>query len=39
MRREFWLENLKGRYYSRDLGVNVRIILKVILRNMFGEVG
>jgi hypothetical protein len=29
--RIFWLENLKGRDHSEDIGVGVRIILKWIL--------
>jgi hypothetical protein len=28
----FWLESMKGRDYSEDLGVGLRIILKCILR-------
>jgi len=31
MRRKFWLENLKGRDYSEDIGVDGRITLGWIL--------
>jgi hypothetical protein len=31
----FWLENLKGKYQSEDLGIHGRIILEWIL----GEIG
>jgi hypothetical protein len=33
-----WLENLKGRDHSKDLGVDVRIILEWILGKESGEV-
>jgi hypothetical protein len=32
MHAEFWLESLKGRDHLEDIGVNLRIILKWILR-------
>jgi hypothetical protein len=31
MRKNFWLENLRGRHHSEDLGVDGRIKLKWIL--------
>jgi hypothetical protein len=31
MNATFWLENLKGRYYSEDIGEERKIILKWIL--------
>jgi hypothetical protein len=30
----FWAENLKGRDYSEDLGVDGKIILELILRKL-----
>jgi hypothetical protein len=32
MHATFWLENMKGRDYSEDLGIDGRIILNWILR-------
>jgi hypothetical protein len=34
----FWLENLKGRVHSEDIGVAERIILKLILGKQNGKV-
>jgi hypothetical protein len=31
MLAEFWLENLKGKYHSEDLGLDERMILKSML--------
>jgi hypothetical protein len=31
MHTKFWLENLKGRNHSEDLGIDGRIILELIL--------
>jgi hypothetical protein len=33
MRTRFWFESLKGRDHSEDLGVDGKIILKLILGN------
>jgi hypothetical protein len=33
MRTVFWLENLKGRAHSEDLGIDGRIILQCISGN------
>jgi hypothetical protein len=33
MRTKFWMKNLKGRDYSKDVYIDDRIILKWILRN------
>jgi hypothetical protein len=30
MRTRFWLESLKGKYHSEDLGIDGKIILKCI---------
>jgi hypothetical protein len=38
MYTEFWLENLKGRDYFGNLGINARIILKWILNKYGGRV-
>jgi hypothetical protein len=35
---KFWLENLKGRDHSEDLGVDKMIILEWILEKLFGRV-
>jgi len=35
----FWLENLKGRDHSEDLGVDGRIILEWIFENRVGGCG
>jgi hypothetical protein len=32
MGAEFWLENLKGKEYLKDLSIGERIILKLILK-------
>jgi hypothetical protein len=32
MRHTFWLENLKGRDHSEDLGIDRKIILEWILK-------
>jgi hypothetical protein len=37
MRTKFWSENLTGRDYSEDLGVDRKIILECILRKYGGE--
>jgi len=34
MRTEFWLENLKGRDHSEDIGKDRMIILECILRKL-----
>jgi len=39
MNTEFWSENLKGRYYLEDLGIDGRIILEWILGNKVGMCG
>jgi hypothetical protein len=39
MSLKFWLENLKRRYYLRDLSVDGRIKLKVILNIQVGDCG
>jgi hypothetical protein len=38
MRTIFWLEKLKGRDHSKDLGVNGRIILEWLLGKSCGMV-
>jgi hypothetical protein len=38
MRTKFWLESLKGRDHSEDLGEDGRIILKLILKTWLGRV-
>jgi hypothetical protein len=34
MRTTFWLESLKGRNHSKDLGMGERIILKFIIEKL-----
>jgi hypothetical protein len=38
MHTMFWLENLKGRDHSEDLGVDRRIILECITKKQDGKV-